>query len=143
MKCIHIYTHACVLSCFSHIQLFATLKTVACHIYTHIYVCAYIYIYIYIHLYIKSVQLHSCIRLFVTPWTAACQASSSITNSQTLLKPMSIELVTPSTISSSAISFSSCLQSCPASGASPMSQFFALSGQSSASASVLPMNTQD
>ena len=49
-------------------------------------------------------------------------------------------------ISSSVIPFSSCLQSCPASGSSPMSQFFPWGGQStgvSASASVLPMNTQD
>ena len=34
--------------------------------------------------------------LFVTPWTAACQASLSITNSQSPPKPMSIELVMPS-----------------------------------------------
>ena len=38
----------------------------------------------------------SCVRLFVTPWTAACQASLFITNSLSLLKLMSIELVTPS-----------------------------------------------
>ena len=50
------------------------------------------------------------------------------------------------TISSSAISFSSCLQSFPASGSFPMSQLFTWDGQSigvSALASVLPMNTQD
>ena len=50
------------------------------------------------------------------------------------------------TISSSVVPFSSCLQSLPASGSFPMSQFFASSGQSigaSASASVLPMNIQD
>ena len=50
------------------------------------------------------------------------------------------------TISSSVIPFSSCLQSFPASGSFPMSQFFTSSGQSigvSASASVLPMNIQD
>ena len=50
------------------------------------------------------------------------------------------------TISSSVIPFSSCLQSFPVSGSSPMSQFFASGGQSigvSASASVLPMNIQD
>ena len=35
-------------------------------------------------------------QLFVTPWTAACQASLSITNSQSLHKLMSIESVTPS-----------------------------------------------
>ena len=50
------------------------------------------------------------------------------------------------TISSSVVPFSSCLQSFPASGSFPMSQFFASGGQSigvSASAPVLPMNTQD
>ena len=38
----------------------------------------------------------SCVRLFVTPWTAARQVSLSITNSQSLLKLMSIESVMPS-----------------------------------------------
>ena len=41
----------------------------------------------------SSVQLFSCIRLFVTPWIAARQASLSITNSQSLLKLKSIESV--------------------------------------------------
>ena len=41
----------------------------------------------------SSVQLLSCVQLFVTPWTAACQASLSITNSQSLLKFMSFESV--------------------------------------------------
>ena len=40
-----------------------------------------------------SVQSLSCIQLFATPWTAACQASLSITDFQSLLKLMSIELV--------------------------------------------------
>ena len=44
----------------------------------------------------SSVQSLSCVRLFATPWTAACQASLSITNSRSLLKLMSIELVMPS-----------------------------------------------
>ena len=43
---------------------------------------------------VSSVQL-SCVQLFATPWTAACQASLSITNSQSLLKLMSIESVMP------------------------------------------------
>ena len=38
----------------------------------------------------------SCVRLFATPWTAARQAALSITNSQSLLKLMSIESVMPS-----------------------------------------------
>ena len=45
---------------------------------------------------IKSVQLLSHVQLFVTPWTAACQASLSITNSQSLIKLMSIKSVMPS-----------------------------------------------
>ena len=44
----------------------------------------------------SSVQLLSHVRLFVTPWTAACQTSLSITNSWSLLKLMSIESVMPS-----------------------------------------------
>ena len=44
----------------------------------------------------SSVQLLSCVQLFATPWTAAPQTSLSITNSQSLLKLMSIELVMPS-----------------------------------------------
>ena len=43
----------------------------------------------------SSVQSLSCVWIFVTPWTAARQASLSITNSQSLLKLMSIELVMP------------------------------------------------
>ena len=44
----------------------------------------------------SSVQLLSHVRLFATPWTSAHQASMSITNSRSLLKFMSTELVTPS-----------------------------------------------
>ena len=44
----------------------------------------------------SSVQLLSRVRLFVTPWIAACQASLSITNSQSLPKLMCIESVMPS-----------------------------------------------
>ena len=94
----------------------------------------------------SSVQLLSHVRLFATPWTAAHQVSLSITNSWSLLKLMSIELVMPSNHLSSVIPFSSCLQSFPASGSFPMSQFFASGGQdieALASASVLSMNIQD
>jgi len=44
----------------------------------------------------SSVQLLSCVQLFETQWTATRQASLSITNSWSLLKLMSIELVMPS-----------------------------------------------
>ena len=42
-----------------------------------------------------SVQSLSCVWLLATPWTVACQASLSITNSQSPPKPMSIDLVMP------------------------------------------------
>ena len=44
----------------------------------------------------SSVQSLSRVRLFATPWIAACQASLSITNSRSLLKLMPIESVMPS-----------------------------------------------
>ena len=44
----------------------------------------------------SSVQSLSCVQLFATPWTAACQASLSVTNSWSLLKLVSIESVMPS-----------------------------------------------
>ena len=98
----------------------------------------------------NSAQSLSHVPLFAIPWTAARQASLSITNSPSLLKLMSIELVMElwchPTISSSVVPFSSCLRSFPASGSFQMSQFFATGGQStelSASASVHLTNIQD
>ena len=94
----------------------------------------------------SSVQSLSRIRLSATPWNVARQASLSITNSRSLLKPSPSSRWCHPTISSSVVPFSSCPQSLPASGSFPMSQLFASGGQSigvSASASVLPMNTQD
>ena len=52
--------------------------------------------YIYIYTFTSSVQLLSHVWLFETPWTAARRISLSITNSQSLFKLMSIELVMPS-----------------------------------------------
>ena len=94
----------------------------------------------------SSVQLLSCVRLFETPWTPACQASLCITNSQSPPNPCPLSQWCHPTILSSVIPFYSCPQSFPASGSFQMSQLFASGGQStevSASASVLPMNTQD
>ena len=51
--------------------------------------------YFSVSFFIVVVQSFSCVRLFVTPWTATCQASLSSTISQSLLKLMSIELVMP------------------------------------------------
>ena len=75
---------------------------------------------------------------------AAYQAFLSFTISQSLLRLMSIELVMQSNHLILVILFF-CLQSFPASGSFPMSEFFASGGQSigaSASTSVLPMNIQ-
>ena len=82
----------------------------------------------------------------VTPWTAARQASLTITNSQSLLKPMSIESVMPSSHLILCHPLLLLPQSLPASETFPMNQLFTWGGQSigvSALASVLPMNTQD
>ena len=71
---------------------------------------------------VSSVQLLNCSWLFATPWTAARQASLSITSSQSLFKLMSIESVMPS---NHLILFCPLLLPSffPASGAFPMSQF--------------------
>ena len=95
----------------------------------------------------SSVQFSSLsyVQLFETPRTEASQASLSITNSQILLKLMSIELVTLSNhliLCHPLLLLPSIISNI---GSFPMSQFFASVGQSirvSASASVLPMNTQ-
>ena len=79
----------------------------------------------------------------LTPWTAACQASLSFTISQNFLKLMYIELMMPPNHLILCRPLSYCLQSFPASGSFPMSQFFVSGGQSiGASASVLLMNIQ-
>ena len=94
-----------------------------------------------------SVQSLSRVWLFATPRTAALQASLSITlTAGVYSNSCPLSQWCHSTTSSSVIPFSSCLQSFPASGSFPMSQFFAWGGQSigvSASASVLPMNIWD
>ena len=95
---------------------------------------------------IPSVQLLSRGWLFATPWTAACQASLSITSSWACSDSCPSSRWCHPAILSSVVPFSSCLQSFPASGSFPMSQLFESGGQSigvSASASVLPMNIQD
>ena len=91
----------------------------------------------------QSVELLSCVPLFVTPRTTARQASLSITNFWSLLKLMSVQSVMPS----NHLILCRLLPSVfPSSGYFPMSQLFASSGQSirvSTSASILPVNVQD
>ena len=94
----------------------------------------------------SSVQLLSRVWLFATPWTAAHQASLSITSSRSSPKLMCIESVMPSSHLILCCPLLLLPQSLPASGSLPMSQLFAWGGQTigvSALASVLPMNTQD
>ena len=93
-----------------------------------------------------SIQSLSHVKLFVTPWTVACQASLSITNSLSLLKLMSLESMMPSNHLILSRPLLLPPQSFPASGSFSISQFFTSGRQSfgvSASASVLPVNTQD
>ena len=93
-----------------------------------------------------SVQLHSRAWLFATPWTAARQASLSITNSQSLLKLMSIKSVMPPNHLILCRPLLLLLSVFPTSGPFQMSQFFTSGGQNvwvSAYTSVLPMNIQD
>ena len=91
---------------------------------------------------LSSVPPLSHVQLFVTPWTAACQASLSITNSWSLLKIISVKSVMPSSHLILFIPFSSCPQSFPASRSFQMSQFFPSGDPSigtSASTPVLPI----
>ena len=79
--------------------------------------------------YFGLVQSPSCVWLFATPWTAARQASLSITNSWSLLKLMSTEPMMPSShliLCQPLLLLPSIFQ---ASGSFPMSQFFASGGQ--------------
>ena len=74
----------------------------------------------------SSVQSLSCVRLFVTPWIAAHQASLSITKFGVHSDSRPSSQWCHPAISSSGVPFSFCLQSLPASGSFPMSQFFPL-----------------
>ena len=78
----------------------------------------------------SSVQTLSRVQLFATPWTAACQASLSITNSRSSLRLSPLSPWCHPAISSSVVPFSSCPQSLPASESFPMSQLFTWGGQS-------------
>ena len=97
-------------------------------------------------MWLSSVQSLSRVWLFATPWIAARQASLSITNSRSLLKLTSIELVMPS---NHLILYCPLLllpSIFPSFGYFPVSQLFSSGGQSigvSASASVLPKNIQN
>ena len=93
----------------------------------------------------SSVQSLSHVRLFATPWTAARQASLSITNSHSLLKLMSIELMMPSNHLILCHPLLLLPSIFPSIRVFSNESVLCISGQSigvSASASVLPMNIQ-
>ena len=95
---------------------------------------------------IRSNQLFSRVRLFATPWIAACQASLSITNSWSSLRRTSIESEMAIQPSHPLSSPSSPAPNPPQNQNLPMSQLFPWGGRSigvSALPSVLPKNTQD
>ena len=91
------------------------------------------------------VQSLSHVRLFATPWTAACQLPCPSLSPAVCSDSCPLSQWYYLTIPSSATPFPFCLQSFSESGSFPMSQFFASSGQNtgvSASASVLPVYIQ-
>ena len=119
-------------------------------LYHHVFIPLPLNVYHFLLISICSVlsvqfsQSLSHVRLFVTPRTAACQASSPSPTPGVYANSCPLSQWCHPTISSSVVPFS-CLQSLPVSGSFQMSQFLASGGQSigvSASASVLPMNIQ-
>ena len=110
--------------------------------YRNIYLCGYssspiltFHYYMSLPLYFhkltrESVSLLSSVQLFVTPWVAAPQASLSITNSQSLLKFMSVKLVMPSNHLILCGPLLLLLSIFPSIGSFPESQFFTSGGQS-------------
>ena len=91
---------------------------------------------------LSSVQSLSHVQLFVTPWTAARQASLSITNSRSPPKPMSIELVMPSNHLILCHTILLLRSVFPASRSFRLSASGGPSIGASASATVFPMNIQ-
>ena len=83
----YIYVHILFIRVFSFIDYYKMLGIVACAISRFLLVICFIYV---------VVQSPSCVRLFATHWTSACQASLSLVISQSLPKFMSVESVMPS-----------------------------------------------
>ena len=145
---IYMHTYMYIYICIWYVCVYIY-KLVSVH-----YICVYIYIYIYVSTYI-------CTYIYIYKLVSVQFSCSVMCDS---LRPHGLQharLPCPSptpgtcsnscpsswwchpTISSSIVPFSSCFQSCPASGSFPMSQLFASGGQcigASASASALPMN---
>ena len=123
---------------------------------THLFQSRHLYRPVYLTLWPASENQGTCnvavviqslsrVRLFSTPWTTACQASSSFIFSQSLLKLMSTETVMPSNHLILCLPLLLLPSVFPSIRVFPVNQFFTSGGQSvgaSASASVLPVNIQ-
>ena len=116
-------------------------------IYLYLYLSIYISygsLYVCVYIYNSSFQSLSCVWIFVTSSTIACQSSHSSPTPRSYSNSCPSSRWSHPTISSSVVPFSSHLQPFSSPGSVPMSQFFTLVGQSiGGSASVLPMNIQD
>ena len=110
----------------------------------HQYISLLYYIYIVYYRCIQSSPVAQYVWLFLTPWTAARQASLSITNLRSLLKLVSIKSEMPSNHLILCYPFFLLPSTFPCTRVFPMNQFFASGGQSIwVLASVLPVNIQD
>ena len=118
-----------------------------------VYVCLYLYIHMHSYTYISFSNISSvhfsCSVMSDSLWPHGLQYARPpcpSPTSEVYSNSCPLSGWCHPTISSSVVPFASCLQSLPASGSFPMSQFFASGGQSigvSATASVLPVNIQD
>ena len=131
-------------SCLWKSSLFPSLREYEYGYYDNSYVNCFLNLYAH-SVQFSSVQSLSRVQLFVTPWIAVCQASLSITISQSSLKLTSIKLVMPSGHLILCHPLFLLPQSLPASVSFPRSQHFSWGSQStgvSALASFLSKNTQ-
>ena len=148
MNYIHIFKIMFSFFSYTHTQRCVTLRSHggAIFIYAVLFVFLFRWLILFATFQFSLVQLLNHVGIFVTPWTAACQASLSITNSRSLHKLISIESVMPSNHLILCRPLLLLPSIFPVSGSFQMSQVFASGGQStgvSASASVLPVNIQD
>ena len=157
VECLRCQLSACIFFFYSHTHKYSdfrsslpSLEVIALH-YRIDFQCKFYWINMKMekcltspcHTQFSSVQSLSHVWLFGTPWTAARQAFLSITSSRSPLKLMSIESVMPSNHLILCHPLLLLPSIFPASGAFPMSHFFASGIGVSTSASVLPMNIQD
>ena len=121
---IHIFKIMFSFFSYTHTPRSGTLRSHggAIFIYAVLFVFLFRWLILFATFQFSSVQLLNHVGIFVTPWTAACQASLSITNSRSLHKLISIESVMPSNHLILCLPLLFCLQSFPESGSCLMSR---------------------